>query len=546
MIFGSLDPFVASPSPELMIGIKVANYEFIKALLTYGTFDEYHFFMPADFARRNLEGAMAHWDLKESLGQRIKFFNLLDLKQALGQNHYHVFHQGDFMTYFPALCHFRNRYAAHPFPITGVTHTLSYSKNMLKYAEINASHAIQPYDAIICTSNTAIDVLKNAFGALKKRTQADHTFAGQFQRIALGIDTNRFKPRDKNACRTQLGLAPDKLIFLNICRFSLHKKMDLYPLLTAFKAVLTRLKNDKPFLLLAGSDDVNYIPLLEDFATRLGIRAHVGFKKNFSNAEAAMLYSAADIFVSPSDNLQETFGLSVVEAMASGLPVVVSDFDGYKDLVEDKVDGFRIPVVSAPCVDTVSELGSLLFKDIAHLYYAQSTAIDIEQMVTALVDLALNEKKRLDMGVNAARSAREKFSWKNVIHRYEAVWKNLNDRAQTHHDSDAAKNDPYALDYSAIFKDYASITLGDQHQVATSPFGQDVLEGRFTFPIYPDMLNILDTKILIQVLSIAQKDPTSIADIINHCTQETDSNRETVLYQIMWMLKQNMLTLSGA
>mgnify|MGYP001333871824 CR=1 FL=1 len=42
-------------------------------------------------------------------------------------------------------------------------------------------------------------------------------------------------------------------------------------------------------------------------------------------------WQGADVFVSLSDNIQETFGLAPVEAMASGLPVVVSDWDGYKD-----------------------------------------------------------------------------------------------------------------------------------------------------------------------------------------------------------------------
>ena len=58
---------------------------------------------------------------------------------------------------------------------------------------------------------------------------------------------------------------------------------------------------------------------------------------------AAQVWHAADVFVSPSDNIQETFGLAVVEAMASGLPVVASDWDGYRDLVDDGRDRFPGP-----------------------------------------------------------------------------------------------------------------------------------------------------------------------------------------------------------
>ena len=57
-------------------------------------------------------------------------------------------------------------------------------------------------------------------------------------------------------------------------------------------------------------------------------------------------WRAADIFVSLSDDIQETFGLTPVEAMAASLPCVVSDWNGYKDTVADGETGFRIPTTT--------------------------------------------------------------------------------------------------------------------------------------------------------------------------------------------------------
>ena len=56
--------------------------------------------------------------------------------------------------------------------------------------------------------------------------------------------------------------------------------------------------------------------------------------------------ASSDIFISLSDNFQETFGITPLEGMASGLPVVVSDWDGYRDTVRDQIDGFTIPTIT--------------------------------------------------------------------------------------------------------------------------------------------------------------------------------------------------------
>ena len=53
--------------------------------------------------------------------------------------------------------------------------------------------------------------------------------------------------------------------------------------------------------------------------------------------------AVSDVAISLVDNAQETFGLAIAEAMAAGLPVVASDWSGYRDLVRDGIDGYLIP-----------------------------------------------------------------------------------------------------------------------------------------------------------------------------------------------------------
>src|ERR1700760_3430249 len=60
------------------------------------------------------------------------------------------------------------------------------------------------------------------------------------------------------------------------------------------------------------------------------------------------LWAGADVFLSLVDNIQETFGITPLEAMAAGLPVVVSDWDGYRSTVRDGIEGFLIPTLGGP------------------------------------------------------------------------------------------------------------------------------------------------------------------------------------------------------
>ena len=127
-------------------------------------------------------------------------------------------------------------------------------------------------------------------------------------------------------------------------------------------------------------------------------------------------WAAADLFLSLVDNPQETFGLAPVEAMAAGIPVVVSDWDGYRYTVRHGVDGFRIPTLAPTHVHQGLELalqhdhGLLSYQDYVGAV-ASHIAVDTDAAAEALLLLADDPKIRQRMGASGSQSVSTRFDW---------------------------------------------------------------------------------------------------------------------------------------
>ncbi len=111
----------------------------------------------------------------------------------------------------------------------------------------------------------------------------------------------------------------DRLIVLFLSRLDAKKGLDI--LLPAFSRIRTQYPQAS--LVLAGSGDAAFVERLQHEAVRLGIGADVLWTGFLSGEEKWSALADADLFVLPS--YSENFGVAVVEAMACGLPVVVSD-----------------------------------------------------------------------------------------------------------------------------------------------------------------------------------------------------------------------------
>jgi glycosyltransferase involved in cell wall biosynthesis len=203
----------------------------------------------------------------------------------------------------------------------------------------------------------------------------DRGFAPEKLKILpRGLDTDLFHPARRDPASWQrFGVNGSGVRLLYVGRISREKDLDV--LAAAFDKV--RAAGQPVQLLLVGHG-----PYAEALAEALPDAVFLGY---LTGQPLATAYASADIFVFPSTT--DTFGNVVIEAQASGLPVIVSDVGGPKELVEDGVNG------------------------------VVTKARDVEDVARAITLLAGDQKMRARMGDKARQSVLDR-SWPGAFRKF--------------------------------------------------------------------------------------------------------------------------------
>jgi glycosyltransferase involved in cell wall biosynthesis len=244
----------------------------------------------------------------------------------------------------------------------------------------------------------------------------------------MGVDTDLFCPRDRRDARRQVGLDQDAVVLLWLGRFSEGDKADLLPLLRAYHHVVRRHPR-LPLLLALCGNPISQAGHLAEYALHLGLRDRVAILDG-SALPGHLVHAAADVFVSPADNIQEAFGLAPVEAMACGVPQIVADWDGYRDTVDHGVTGLRVPTLWAPCDGDLDGYAAATGWEADHLALAQSVAIDVAGLADALEQLATQPALRARMGEASRQRALAHYAWPKVLAQYHDLWRELSGQAR--------------------------------------------------------------------------------------------------------------------
>ncbi len=140
--------------------------------------------------------------------------------------------------------------------------------------------------------------------------------------LPLGVDlSSNTLNQQQDVFRGQLEIPEDAPVLLFLGRIHHKKRPDLaIQILSLLPENLRR-----THLILAGPDQEDLVPDLVAYAQKLGCQERVHFTGLLDRQQILQAFAAADLLVMPSEPQSENFGMSAVEAMAAGLPVLVSD-----------------------------------------------------------------------------------------------------------------------------------------------------------------------------------------------------------------------------
>ncbi|WP_328388843.1 D-inositol-3-phosphate glycosyltransferase [Nocardia sp. NBC_00416] len=231
-------------------------------------------------------------------------------------------------------------------PLVHTAHTLAAVKNAALAEgdspepvtrEIGEKQVIAEADRL--TANTAQEArqLEELYGAVPDRIDI----------VPPGADLTRYRPGDRAAARTELGLSPDEEVVAFVGRIQPLKAPDV--LVRAVAEALRRRPGRKLRALIVGGPSGTGLErpdALIELAAELGIADQVTFLPPQPPDRLVLVYRSADLVAVPSYN--ESFGLVALEAQASGTPVLAAAVGGLGTAVRHGHSGLLVAGHRAP------------------------------------------------------------------------------------------------------------------------------------------------------------------------------------------------------
>jgi glycosyltransferase involved in cell wall biosynthesis len=444
----------------------------------------------------------------------------------------------------------RRRSGDASYSLCGVTHTIASAGASDALGQLVLA-PVESWDAVICTSEAvktaALRLLDDWREHLAERCGAKPPLKVQMPVIPLGVDCARFSRQAATRAdwRRRMGIPENAVVFLFMGRLSFHAKAHPLPMYLALEKA-AQATGKRIVLIQAGwfaNDGLRrafvegarqYCPMVDAIfmdGRRPDVREHI--------------WHAADAFISLSDNVQETFGLTPIEAMAAGLPVVASDWNGYRQTVLDGKTGFMIPTTIPTEASGVELARRFVDGSDDYDFYigaaSQAVTVDVEAAGRACAALVRDAALRAKMGEEGRKRAEQVFDWRHVVRQYEELWADLAERRKAAQGKAARvtvstglhplRGSPYR-----IYAHYATKVLTDDTKIALA-VEQPI--ARLEEIVANSMNNFADATLAPKerrkaTLTFLKKGPATVAAILEHIqARDPDRFRRT----ISWMVK---------
>ncbi len=215
-----------------------------------------------------------------------------------------------------------------------------------KLARLAAKFVLRKADYIVAVSEVLKEKIRREYGIGEEKMTV----------INMGVNKHLFKQREKKAVRQKLGLPKTSKIVL-FAGGLIRVKGLAYLMHSAVQII--KAKHDTLFILVGtGSLEEQ----LKDTVLKLGISAQVRFVGERPHAEVPLWINSADVVVLPS--FDEGLPMLIMEALASGVPVVATCVGGTPEVIKDSRNGFLVEPRNVD--DLAKKITSLITDD--HLY----------------------------------------------------------------------------------------------------------------------------------------------------------------------------------
>ncbi len=430
----------ATVGPRGLMGREVASHGFLHQLLRHGRWSSLEVLLDSERDRAYIIEACREAFKNTPHPRRIHLKAKSDLSAWIAKPTAEVLHFP-----FPPEDRFawaRQSAPAPRFAMSGVTHTLCSQAGVESLWRI-VTGPWEPYDRLVCTSQAVVQMVQRVTQVMSEYLESTYGGAAQLplglECIPLGTDVDSRQPATESKrveIRGRLGISDDTLVMLFVGRLSHHAKAQPFPMfLAAQRAAQTR--GQEVCLVLCGWFSNSQVRCAyENTAKSVAPNVRLIIVDGLDAWWRMRVWDAADLFLSLADSIQETFGLTIIEAMAHGLPVVASDWNGYRDTVVNGVTGYLIPTYMFR--DTTTDATTrLITRQISYDRFlaevGQTVTVCLESALKAVEKLATEPGLRRQFGAAGRLRAEKYFGWPQVISAYESMWQQQREQLSASH-----------------------------------------------------------------------------------------------------------------